>query len=162
MPGFPSHNMRLSEINAAIYIEQLKKLDSYAWYFRKIYKLMANKLSSVPSLTLQKVLNPEGSIPQSIYIVLKSHEMAVRLGEFLCGIGVYAKTIYCLNEAPSSIFLYWPCVLEKIGFVGEKNNNKYSKTTDLLGRTVSITFGLDISEEIIGKVSDEIVLFCEG
>lgn len=161
LPGFPAQNMRLSELHAAIFMEQMKKLDLFANHLRSLHRLMTQKLSLLHDIDLQTIENYAGYIPQSIYIGLKSQELAVQLAEFLRGIGVQAKPLYNEKEITTNVFMHWPCLLEKMG-VHTSTEKQYSKTTDLLSRTVTLSFGLDITEDLVDKVSDEIVQFCSS
>lgn len=149
----PSHNMRMPEINAAIMLTQLNYLEEFSKHLKSIYEIFSEKLSNNKNVKLEKIINFEGALPQSIYLRFQTSEMAHKSAEFLESLGVPAKVLLCQNEININVFLWWPGVVENIE--KEIYSKELEKTLKMLSRTISIPLGIDIDYDMVENLCED-------
>lgn len=151
LPGFPAHNMRMSELHAAILLEQVKKIDVFSAHLRKIYLVMKDKLCNIDQFRIQRVTDDMGSIPMSMYLVFTNYEEGKKFLDFMQNIGIYAKFLYSPENFNNSVYLYWPYVCEIC-----KDLSEFDTTKVILSKTISIPLSLQLNINTVESVCDDI------
>lgn len=153
----PAHNMRMPEINAAIILQQLNYLEEFAMHLRRLYGIFVRKLEMIKQLEFEKLNCLEGCIPQSVYLRCKTAEEAVCFDDFLKKLGIASRVLFSQQEINTNIFLWWPCIAERMSMEQEKE--KHAKTLGLLSKTISISLGMNISETEVINLCDDIAMY---
>lgn len=165
LPGLPGHNYRMSELHAAIGLVQLDRLEMIATHLRQLHQNLTEKILQIPGLKIWHRYDPEGIIPQSIYITHFSPEKALALTKYLQKLGVPAKVLYKAGEVNHDVYVFWPYALIKMGIVEEWNplneriTNLCVDSLELLGKTVCIPLGVGIAPELATQLGEDIRAF---
>ena len=153
----PAHNMRMPEINAAILLQQMNYLEGFAIHLRRIYGIFEAKLKKIKGLKLEKIIDFDGCIPQSVYIRCETHDVASQFDFFLKELGITSRVLYCQQEINTNVFLWWPCIMAKTK--RDQYKRQYSKTLNLLSKTVSISLGIGVSEVEAEDLCNDVVKY---
>jgi 8-amino-3,8-dideoxy-alpha-D-manno-octulosonate transaminase len=148
---FLGENYRMSEMNGALGLEQLKKRDWILARLRSIKKRMIAALADLPGMELQDVPDPEGDCGTSFVMLAESPERAKAIAAALRAEGMAAGSIFDAGIPDRHIYYHWDYVMKQstpdvYGYPWKDPNRpaqvKYTRdmcprTLDYLGRTVS-------------------------
>ncbi len=141
---FLGYNYRLSELNAAVGIAQLRKLDSTIALQKENYTILRDALTVIPEVTFRKV--PETGVESYAFltIFLPNEDLARRTQQALTKNGVdacfywydnnwhyYKKWDHLLNQKSLSKFS------NEIQIGLQKNNKPFNDSDAWMSRTVS-------------------------
>lgn len=163
LPGIPGHNYRMSEIQAAIGLTQIKRLPQIRDYLVRIYKLFYENLSGNDKIKVIPYFS--GDIPQSIYIYCGKKELADNLVYYISSLGVPATNLFSENSYNHNIYIDWPYVMEMLGYVNEwkternKLSNLFPDSVQKLRNTINISLGMGIDEKTVHCLCHDIVQY---
>ncbi|GAA4278029.1 DegT/DnrJ/EryC1/StrS family aminotransferase [Aquimarina mytili] len=150
---FLGYNYRLSELNAAVGIAQLRKLDHTIAVQEKNYTILRDALSSIPEVTFRRV--PEMGVESYAFlsIFLPSEDIARKAHKALGAHGVDACFYWYDNNW--HYYKKWEHLLEpkslntlskEIQTGLQKNNKSFDASDAWMGRTISCLIKLSWTE----------------
>ncbi|WP_271766779.1 DegT/DnrJ/EryC1/StrS family aminotransferase [Aquimarina algiphila] len=161
---FLGYNYRLSELNAAVGIAQLRKLDHTLEIQKKNYTILREALSSVPEVTYRRV--PETGVESYAFlnIFLPTEDHARKAHKALGEHGVDACFYWFDNNW--HYYKKWEHLLEQKSLSklsqevqsGLQKNNKSFDTSDAwMGRTISCLIKLNWTEAEVTERASKMV-----
>lgn len=166
---FAGENYRMSELQAAVALVQLQKLDYIVDNQIKNYKRIIAGLNLPEGIRPIKDNDPEGGCRTSVGILWPDRESALYAGEALDAEGVGGST-HDTDTRDWHVYKYWEHILEKKTATAEgcpytcpyyKGKTAYSSgmcpsTLDFLSRTTFIPVAPEMTEEECGQVASGI------
>ncbi len=115
MPGelFAGTNYRLSELEGAVNLVQLKKVDEIVDGFRRAKAKVLAKLKRFKGVRLQPVNDPEGEVGYRMALFPETAEEAKKISAALTAEGVRAWTRGGEGARDWHLYSYWEHILEK-------------------------------------------------
>jgi 8-amino-3,8-dideoxy-alpha-D-manno-octulosonate transaminase len=158
LPGFAGHNYRMSEMEAAIGLIQLKRFSEIEKKLKELYSVFLNNIISNSIFTIQKNDDLNGCIPQAIYLTACDKETAMKISNYLFEQGIDAGLCFINGVISRDIYIYWPYVLERgKNFYGAVQPDEICKSTlDILERTIEITLGIKLTKKDIHNLCNEL------
>ncbi len=158
---FCGENYRMSELEGAVALAQIRKMDRLLKGYRTAKRRIKEQIESFPGVTYRRITDPAGDTGICLIMLLPQAEIARKAIEALHAEGVPAGGIYDSKVRDWHIFAYWEHILDKKtvaadglpwSAVPESELPHYSKdmcprTLDLLARSVHIEIGPDYSED---------------
>ncbi|MCK8520738.1 DegT/DnrJ/EryC1/StrS family aminotransferase [Aquimarina sp. D1M17] len=155
---FLGYNFRISELNAAVGIAQLRKLDHILEVQEKHYTILRNALSEIPEVTFRKV--PETGVESYAFlnIFLPTEDLARKAHKALGNHGVDACFYWFDNNW--HYYRKWEHLLEakslskfseEIRTGLQKNNRTFEASDAWMSRTVSCLIKLNWSESEVNE-----------
>ncbi len=161
---FLGYNYRMSELNAAVGIAQLRKLDYTISTQEKNYTILRNALTAIPEVTFRRV--PETGIESYAFlsIFLPTEELARNAHKALGSHGVDACFYWYDNNW--HYYKKWEHLLEqkslnklsqevKSGL--QKNKASYPASDVWMGRTISCLIKLNWTEEEVKERASKMI-----
>ncbi|WP_378187607.1 DegT/DnrJ/EryC1/StrS family aminotransferase [Aquimarina sp. W85] len=162
---FLGYNYRLSELNAAVGIAQLKKLDQTVAIQKHNYTILRNALSSIPEVTFRRVpskgeesyafLNiflPDEDLARKAHKALSKHSIDACFYWFDNNWHYYKKWEHLLN--PNSLVRFSDTIINRL-----KDNKKDFNESDLwMSRTVSCLIKIGWSAQEVEDRANRMVL----
>ena len=139
-------NFRMTELQAAVGIVQLKKLNRVLFLQRKNAQLIWKKIKSIPDLSLRSF--PPQSLPtyDSLIVVMKRPDLAKKFRVNLIKNGINTKI---LPEAMTWHFAkYWKHMKELSTSHKNKLHSSFPKSEKLLNNCVSIPISCKMKKNI--------------
>ncbi len=161
---FLGYNYRLSELNAAVGIAQLRKLDHTINLQEKNYTILRNALSSIPEVTFRRV--PETGVESYAFLnlFLPTEELARKGHKALSEYGV--DTCFYWFDNNWHYYKKWEHLLEpkslnklsteqQMGL--RKNNRSFPSSDAWMGRTISCLIKVGWSERDVKERASKMV-----
>jgi 8-amino-3,8-dideoxy-alpha-D-manno-octulosonate transaminase len=166
---FLGYNYRLSELNAAVGIAQLRKLDHTLKIQEKNYTILRNALAIVPEVSFRRV--PETGVENYSFlnIFLPTEELARKAHKALGENGVDACFYWFDNNW--HYYKKWEHLLEQKSLsklskelqLGLQKNNRSFDASDLwMGRTISCLIKLNWTEAEVADRASKMVETLKG
>jgi 8-amino-3,8-dideoxy-alpha-D-manno-octulosonate transaminase len=161
--AFCGGQYRMTELQAAWALAQLRKLDAIREHCRALQQLIIEKIKDLPNLSMRRIPDPDGDLGMEIYLCFETAEDAVTFRDRLDALNVncdkttgtychYARE-YCRRDAahhlaasPFKDFETWPAP----GYRAED----FPRTEDLVARFVAIPIGVLYTEEDADYIAD--------
>ncbi|WP_062058962.1 DegT/DnrJ/EryC1/StrS family aminotransferase [Aquimarina longa] len=151
---FLGYNYRLSELNAAVGIAQLRKLDNVLSIQEKNYTILRNALTAIPEVTFRRV--PETGVESYAFlnIFLPTEDLSRKTHKALGAHGIDACFYWFDNNW--HYYKKWEHLLEQKSLgklskeiqTGLQKNNKTFHNSDIwMGRTISCLIKLNWTEK---------------
>lgn len=173
IPGelFCGENYRMSQINAAIGLVQLRKLDDYLNRLRRNKKILMEYLDGLKLLKMAPINDPDGDCAYNLILFAESGENAKKLAVKLREEKIPAGGIYDKNIRDWHIYKYWEHILEKKaptdegcpftcpyykGNLPDYSQDMCPKTLDILSRVISIGIAPDWNKNDIKEIAEKI------
>jgi len=151
VPMFAGGNFRLTELQAAVALAQIRKLDGLVAHCRDLKRRILDRVAGLPGLTPRPAADPDGDQPIELYFSLPTPELAdafrARLhernvnsqkvtGSYCHYAREYCQTGHAHHPAasPFSEFETWPAP----GYRAED----FPRTEDLVKRFVALPLGV--------------------
>ncbi|MFD2561059.1 DegT/DnrJ/EryC1/StrS family aminotransferase [Aquimarina rubra] len=161
---FLGYNYRLSELNAAVGIAQLRKLDQTLTLQEKNYTILRKTLSSIPEVSFRRV--PETGVESYAFlnIFLPNEEIARKVHKALGEHGVDACFYWFDNNW--HYYKKWehllePSSLNKLSAEQQsglqKNNRSFDASDAWMGRTISCLIKVGWSEKEVKERASKMV-----
>ena len=150
----PGLNYRITELQSAILLEQLKKLDDIIRRMRRRKEEIKKMISDIDNIEFRKENDPEGDTGVCLVFFLESSSKAQKFVEKLREENIYTSSggypwlIYRPGVADGHIYLFWQHYFDK-----PQDETVAPKTLNLLSRAVHI----DISPLLTDKDVEDIV-----
>lgn len=163
LPGLPGHNYRMTEIQAAIGLAQLKRLPQIREYLTQLYQVFAEELQNIDKIRITPYC--KGDVPQSVYIYCKQTGLAKNLEEFINTLGVPASLLYKEDAYNHDVYVDWPYVMEMLGYVKEwkterhKLPNLFPNSISKLQNTINISLGMQVRKETAYSLCQDIIKY---
>ncbi|MBT8236501.1 MAG: DegT/DnrJ/EryC1/StrS family aminotransferase, partial [Bacteroidia bacterium] len=161
---FLGYNFRISELNAAVGLAQLRRLDDFISIQKRNYHLIRSALLQVDGIGFRRV--PETGIPNYSFlnIFLPDEATAGRSAAALKEAGVDSCFYWYDNnwhyyrkwehfQQPESII---PLSSDMIDRIRERNTNSYPKSDKWMGRNISFLIKLSWSDEEVQNRASKI------
>lgn len=161
LPGLPGHNYRMTEIQAAIGLTQLKRLPQIRTYLTQLYQVFVKELQNVNEIRI--VPYYKGDIPQSLYIYCKQADLANKLENFINTLGIPASILFKEGTYNHDIYVDWPYVMEMLGYVKDwkterhKLPNLFPNLINRLQNTINISLGMQVKKETAYSLCQDII-----
>ena len=173
IPGelFCGENYRMSQIEGAIGLVQLRKLDSYLNSLRKNKKILLEELNGMKGLRPSPINDVEGDCATNLILLAESGEEAKGIFEKMRDKKIPAGGIYDKNIRDWHIYKYWEHIIEKKtatkegcpytcpyykGTLPNYSTEMCPKTIDILSRVIAIGISPNWSEEEIRNLAKQI------
>jgi 8-amino-3,8-dideoxy-alpha-D-manno-octulosonate transaminase len=167
---FAGENYRMSELQGAVAIAQIRRTESMLAGYRRARDLIIAGIDQLPGLSFRRLTDPAGDTGICLIMFLPTVEVTRRAIEELHAEGVPAGGVYDSKVRDWHIYTYWQHVLEKKSVapdglpwsaVPEAELPKYSRdmcprTLDLLGRSVHIEINHNYGEKDCRAIAEGI------
>jgi 8-amino-3,8-dideoxy-alpha-D-manno-octulosonate transaminase len=154
----PGVNYRMTEITAAIMIEQLKKLDKIISLMRSHKRQIKEGISDISAIEFRELPDPEGDTAICLVFYLQETEKAQMFAKALNAENIYTVSggyppvIYHPESFDGHVFVHWKHILkEPAGF-----EQKYAQSLDILGRSVHLDISPLLTDDDINSIIDGI------
>ncbi len=168
---FAGENYRMSELQGAVALAQIRKADTMLAGYRRARDLILAGIDKFPGLSFRRLTDPAGDTAICLIMFLPNAEVTRRAIEELHAEGVPAGGVYDSKVRDWHIYTYWEHIIEKKSVAADglpwsalpaEKLPKYSRdmcprTLDLLGRSVHIeinhSYGDDDCNAIAGGIN---------
>ena len=158
---FCGENYRMSELEGAVALAQIRKADDMLAGYRKAKKRIKDLIETFPGLTFRRLTDQAGDAAVCLVMFLPDAETTRKALEAMQAQGVPAGGIYDSKIRDWHIFKYWDHILDKKAVasdglpwsgVPENELPKYSRemcprTLDLLSRAIMVDVNYNYSGE---------------
>jgi 8-amino-3,8-dideoxy-alpha-D-manno-octulosonate transaminase len=158
---FAGENYRMSELQGAVALAQIRKTDAMLAGYRRARDLILAGIDNFPGLSFRRLTDPAGDTAICLIMFLPDLDLTRRAIEALRAEGVPAGGVYDSKVRDWHIYAYWEHLLEKKSVaadglpwstVSPLELPKYGRdmcprTLNLLGRSVHIDINHNYGEE---------------
>ena len=158
---FAGENYRMSELEGAVALAQIRKTDAMLAGYRRAKKLIKDGIDKSPCVRFRRLTDEQGDTAICLILFLPNSEVTRKAIEALHAEGVPAGGVYDSKVRDWHIYTYWEHILDKKSVakdgrpwsaVPEAELPKYSRdmcprTLDLLGRSIHIEINHNYSDE---------------
>ena len=158
---FAGENYRMSELEGAVALAQIRKTDAMLAGYRRAKKLIRDGIDKSPCVQFRRLTDEQGDTAICLILFLPNSEVTRKAIEALHAEGVPAGGVYDSKVRDWHIYTYWEHILDKKSVakdglpwsaVPAAELPKYSRdmcprTLDLLGRSIHIEINHNYSDE---------------
>ena len=158
---FAGENYRMSELEGAVALAQIRKTDAMLAGYRRAKKLIREGIDKSPCLRFRRLTDEQGDTAICLILFLPNADLTHQAIEAMHAEGVPAGGVYDSKVRDWHIYTYWEHILDKKSVakdglpwsaVPEGELPKYSRdmcprTLDLLGRSIHIEINHNYSDE---------------
>jgi 8-amino-3,8-dideoxy-alpha-D-manno-octulosonate transaminase len=158
---FAGENYRMSELEGAVALAQIRKTDTILTAYRRAKKLIKAGIEKSPYVQFRRLTDEQGDTAICLILFLPNAEVTRQAIEALHAEGVPAGGVYDSKVRDWHIYTYWEHILDKKSVakdglpwsaVPAAELPKYSRdmcprTLDLLGRSIHIEINHSYSDE---------------
>jgi dTDP-4-amino-4,6-dideoxygalactose transaminase len=158
---FAGENYRMSELEGAVALAQIRKTDAMLAGYRRAKKLIKDGIDKSPGVQFRRLTDEQGDTAICLILFLPNSDVTRRAIEALHAEGVPAGGVYDSKVRDWHIYTYWEHVLDKKSVakdglpwsaVPAAELPKYSRdmcprTLHLLGRSIHIEINHNYSDE---------------
>ncbi|HDZ14739.1 hypothetical protein LCGC14_1327770 [marine sediment metagenome] len=160
---FLGYNYRISEMNAAVGLAQIKRLDEFLAIQKKNYTVLRNALKTIPEVTFRRV--PEGGVESYAFLnfFLPDVETAKKAHTALGKAGVDACFYWYDNNW--HYYRKWDHLINKTALgklpqevydqLPDYSKSDFSKSDHWIGRTISCLIKLGWSEDEVSNRAEK-------
>ena len=167
---FCGENYRMSELEGAVALAQIRKADDMLAAYRRAKKRIKDAIEKFPGLRFRRLTDEAGDTGICLILFLPDADTTRRALESMRAEGVPAGGIYDSKIRDWHVFSYWDHILEKKtvasdglpwSAVPENELPKYScdmcpRTLDLLSRAIIVDIETHYSEQDCAAIADGI------
>jgi 8-amino-3,8-dideoxy-alpha-D-manno-octulosonate transaminase len=149
---FCGENYRMSELQGAVALAQVRKLDDMLAGYRRAKRLIKEAIDPAPGLEFRRLTDPDGDTAICIFMFLPDAGVTKRAIQALQAEGVPAGGIYDSKVRDWHIYVYWEHILDRKtvapdglpwSALPQQDQPAYSRdmcprTVDLLARAVMV------------------------
>lgn len=151
----PGLNFRMTELQAAIGLAQIDKLDFILERNRRNKKILKTILSEYDQITFRKITDESGDLADTLIFTFKTRTLADKFVEELKVQGLGTKNV------PDAIDWHfagtWEHMFKHHKIYGKTWNNEWSKSADLLYRSAALPIMVNKSEEEMKEIGSKIL-----
>ena len=158
---FAGENYRMSELEGAVALAQIRKTDDMLAGYRRAKKLIKERIEPFPGVSFRRLTDEAGDTAICLIMFLPNSEVTKKAIEAMHAEGVPAGGVYDSKVRDWHIFTYWEHILDKKCVANDglpwkavpaNELPKYARdmcprTLDLLGRSIHIEINHNYSEE---------------
>jgi dTDP-4-amino-4,6-dideoxygalactose transaminase len=158
---FAGENYRMSELEGAVALAQIRKTDAMLAGYRRAKKLIKDGIDKSPGVQFRRLTDEQGDTAICLILFLPNSDVTRKAIEALHAEGVPAGGVYDSKVRDWHIYTYWEHVLDKKSVakdglpwsaVPAAQLPKYSRdmcprTLHLLGRSIHIEINHNYSDE---------------
>lgn len=148
-------NYKVTELQAAMGLAQLKKLDYILQKQREHKQIIKQAISQIPNIEFREIPDREGDSGDTLVFFLNNKEKAKNFAELLKERGIGTKNL------PDAIDWHyagtWNHIFKDFPEYRNKNLEEYwSQSTDIIRRAISIPIFVNMSDEKIKYIIDSL------
>ncbi|MGO8787828.1 MAG: DegT/DnrJ/EryC1/StrS family aminotransferase [Terriglobia bacterium] len=158
---FAGENYRMSELEGAVALAQIRKTDAMLADYRRAKKLIKEGIDKSPHVQFRRITDEQGDTAICLILFLPNADVTRQAIEALHAEGVPAGGVYDSKVRDWHVYTYWEHILDKKtvakdglpwSAVPAAELPKYSRdmcprTLDLLGRSIHIEINHNYSDE---------------
>jgi dTDP-4-amino-4,6-dideoxygalactose transaminase len=158
---FAGENYRMSELEGAVALAQIRKTDAMLAGYRRAKKLIKDGIDKSPCVRFRRLTDEQGDTAICLILFLPNADVTRQAIEAMHAEGVPAGGVYDSKVRDWHIYTYWEHILDKKSVakdglpwsaVPAAELPKYSRdmcprTLDLLGRSIHIEINHNYSDE---------------
>ena len=158
---FAGENYRMSELEGAVALAQIRKTDAMLAGYRRAKKLIRDGIDKSPCVQFRRLTDEQGDTAICLILFLPNSEVTRKAIEALHAEGVPAGGVYDSKVRDWHIYTYWEHILDKKSVakdglpwsavpaaeLPEYSRDMCPRTLDLLGRSIHIEINHNYSDE---------------
>ncbi len=157
MAGF---NYRMSELQAAVGIAQLKKLDTIIAKNRAHKKILKDSLKKIPGLTFRELTDAVGELADTLMFFLPTAQLAEKVVAGLAAESLGTKNV---PDAMNWHFAArWDHIWREVPHYANSYKTQWKKSEELLNRCVSLPVMVSWTEKQVHEMAEKIVRIVTG
>jgi len=167
---FCGENYRMSELEGAVALAQIRKTDEMLVGYRKAKRLIKDAIEKVPGLHFRRITDEKGDTAICLVMFLPDSGLTKNALQAMKAEGVPAGGIYDSTVRDWHIYTYWEHILDKKTAAGDglpwsavpaNELPKYSRdmcprTLDLLSRAIMVDINYNYSEQDCAAIAEGI------
>ncbi|MEN6450271.1 MAG: DegT/DnrJ/EryC1/StrS family aminotransferase [Thermoguttaceae bacterium] len=110
---FCGENYRMSELQGAVALAQIRKADTMLAGYRRAFNRIKNAIERVPGLTFRRVVDAAGDTSICLVLFLKDAEQTQKATRAMQAEGVPAGGIYDQKVRDWHVYTFWEHILER-------------------------------------------------
>ena len=164
---FAGENYRMSEMEGAVALAQIRKTDDILEGYRRAKRTIKKSIEPIPGLSFRRLTDEQGDTAICLIMFLSNAEVTRQAIEAMHAEGVPAGGVYDSKVRDWHVYTYWEHILDKKSVAEDElpwsavpaaELPKYSpdmcpRTLDLLGRSIHIEINHNYSEEDCNYIS---------
>jgi len=148
-------NFRMMELEGAIGLAQLRKLDYIVKRLRENNKKVKRGIEDLPGIEFREVPDPKGEVGDSLIFFLESRKAAEKFAE------LFRKEGYNTKNLPDAIDWHfvgtWGHIFRSYGrYKGKDLEKLWGKSADLLRRAIAIPILVKMGDDGINRLTNTI------
>lgn len=167
---FCGENYRMSELEGAVALAQIRKTEKMLAGYRRAKKQIKDTIEKLPGLSFRRLTDEAGDTAICLVMFLPDSDLTKKALEAMQAEGVPAGGIYDSKVRDWHIYYYWEHILDKKAVaadglpwsaVPENELPKYSRdmcprTLDLLSRAIMVDINYNYSEQDCNAIASAI------
>ena len=167
---FCGENYRMSELEGAVALAQIRKVDKMLAGYRRAKKQIKASIENVPGLSFRRITDEDGDTAICLVMFLPDAEITKKALQAIQAEGVPAGGIYDSTVRDWHIYSYWEHILEKKTVAGDglpwstvpaNELPGYSRdmcphTLDLLSRAIMVDINYNYSDQNCAAIAEGI------
>ncbi|WP_347174588.1 DegT/DnrJ/EryC1/StrS family aminotransferase [Polaribacter uvawellassae] len=156
---FLGYNFRISELNAAVGLAQVRRLDDFVATQRKNKKALKDALKTIPEVSFRRIPDEAGDSAGFLSFFMETKELTDKVVKAFKVHGVDAYWNYYENDwhyvrkwnhLKDLVSLY-PLSDQIVNGMQDLNNTKFPQSDDLISRNISCLIKLSWTEEQVNE-----------
>jgi dTDP-4-amino-4,6-dideoxygalactose transaminase len=158
---FAGENYRMSELEGAVALAQIRKTDAMLSGYRRAKKLIKDGIDKSPCVQFRRLTDEQGDTAICLILFLPNADVTRQAIEAMHAEGVPAGGVYDSKVRDWHIYTYWEHILDKKSVakdglpwsavpaaeLPEYSRDMCPRTLDLLGRSIHIEINHNYSDE---------------
>ena len=158
---FAGENYRMSELEGAVALAQIRKMDTILAAYRRAKKLIKDGIDKSPCVQFRRLTDELGDTAICLILFLPNADVTRQAIEALHAEGVPAGGVYDSKVRDWHIYTYWEHILDKksvskdglpwsavlVAELPKYSRDMCPRTLDLLGRSIHIEINHNYSDE---------------
>ena len=162
---YSGYNFRICELNAAVGLGQISKLEDFVAIHRKNKKVLKDALSSVPEVNFRELPDPDGDCGTFLSFFMPTEESARKAAAALKASGVdgafhwYDNNWHYIrnwNQLKERKFMH-PMYSQLLDKMPDYSKVNFKQSDDIISRTISISIKMNWSDEEVQNRAKKIV-----
>ena len=162
---FLGYNFRISELNAAVGLAQVRRLDSFVTTQRKNKKVLKDALKTIPEVTFRRIPDEEGDSAGFLSFFMATKELADKVVKAFKEHGVDAYWNYYENDwhyvrkwshLKDQVSLF-PLSDQIVNGMQDLNTAQFPQSDDIISRNISCLIKLSWTEEQVNERAAQMV-----